>query len=255
MLRSFTGLSHLTRIMVALALVVLLQALSGCAYKHHKVDPADPLERYNRKMYAFNKVVDRLYIRPVTEVYSRFMPTFVQNMVNNFFQNLGEIPTIANDILCGQFSHARSDAARFVLNTTWGIGGLFDVAAKVGRERRRVDFGQTMAYLGYKQSTYFVIPILGPSTIRDAGGRFVNYGMSVYPYIRPSGVRYSLYALNAIDVRAELLKTAPLLEESFDEYTLVRDLYLQHRQAEINGNRVNKGDGAANTPPLEGPPD
>lgn len=239
------------RTLIFIGLISTVTTLSGCSWKNK----IDPLERYNRPMYKLNKVIDNLYIKPTANAYHKFLPGFLKKRVNNFFENLIQIPIIANDLLQGKFEHARNDSARFVLNTTWGVGGLFDVASKAEIPRHYEDFGGTLAFLGYRQSAYVVLPILGPCTIRDTFGRTVNYYMSVWPYIRSDHWRYSLLGLNMLDTRAGLLKVDPLLKEQtdagIDEYSFVRDNYLQHRQVEINKDKDN-----GQTPDeLEGPPE
>jgi phospholipid-binding lipoprotein MlaA len=242
-------LKTLIRTIVSLYLTGTLVILSGCSFKNK----VDPFEHYNRPMYKLNKVIDSLYIKPAAHAYNKCLPEFFKRTVNNFFQNLGEIPTIANDLLQFKFAHARDDSARFILNTTWGVGGLFDVASKAKIERHHEDFGETLAFLGYKQSAYFVLPIIGPSTIRDTVGRTTNYYMSVWPHLHSESWRYSLLGGNMLDTRVGLLKSDPLLQEQsgIDEYSFVRDTYLQYRQAQINEAK----DSTQSTVELEGPPE
>lgn len=206
--------------------------LSGCAFRN----PIDPFEGVNRGVFVINKTLDCAILKPAARIYQKFLPKFVQNRINNFFQNIVEIPTIANDLLQADFPNFRNDASRFLLNTTWGIGGLFDVASTADRCRHFNDFGQTLGKWGYKNSIYIVLPFFGPSTVRDSIGRAVNYGMSPWPYIRPTGLGWGLYAAFAIDARAYYIKLEPAIDEAaVDEYVFFRDAYLQHRAVEIRG--------------------
>lgn len=236
---------HCAKVVVALLLVC---QLAGCVQKNKQ----DPLEKLNRRTYAVNKALDRVIIKPVAQAYVALIPKFVRIPVSNFFQNLSEVPNIFNDMLQGEFSLARHDAARFVLNTTWGIGGILDAAAFAGLERHQQDFGITLARWGYKNSVYFVIPLLGPSTIRDGVGRVATFYMSVPAYLRNVALRNSLYITNAVVIRSDFLNIEPALGEAVDEYAFIRNAYLQNRQYQINGQKL-RIDGQK--PNLEGPPD
>jgi phospholipid-binding lipoprotein MlaA len=242
-------------------LLGLLITLSGCTFKKKQ----DPLEGINRGVFVLNKVVDTFVLRPVAVFYSRALPKPIQTGVGNFFQNLREIPNVANDILQWNWHNASNDAARFVLNTTLGIAGLFDVAAKGGLERHRVDFGETLAVWGYKESIYLVLPLFGPSTFRDGVGLGANIYLSVWPYIRPDYIAWNLFVLNQVDERAALLAVEPIFEsivgDEQDEYAFIRNAYLQHRQSQIEALGAKKttstGVEASETkqPALEGPPE
>lgn len=206
--------------------------LQGCSFKNK----VDPFEGINRGVFVLNRAFDRVLLKPTARIYETVIPKFFRNRINDFFQNLTEIPTIANDILQADFASFKNDASRFALNTTWGLGGLFDVAACAGRKRHFNDFGQTLGKWGYKQSAYIVLPLFGPSTVRDAIGRAANYGMSVWPYIQSNEFGWGLYALFVIDSRAEYMKFEPVINEvAIDDYVFFRDAYLQRRAAEIRG--------------------
>lgn len=214
---------------------ILILGLVGCTCAPLK--KADPLECFNRGIYGFNKGVDGLLIRPTARIYQQAVPKPFKTMIGNFFQNLREIPTIGNDILQARFKDARVASTRFILNTTLGIGGLLDVAAKAGLEVHTNDFGITLAKWGIVESVYVILPILGPSTARDAIGAWgVTYYMSVYPYIHSNRWRYGLLGLNLIDSRATFIKhEEAFAEAAVDEYKLVREAFLKHREYEING--------------------
>lgn len=232
-----------------LTLFPLIAALPGCAFKKK----CDPFEGINRGVFVINKALDSVVLRPTARLYQVFVPKFFQNRLNCFFQNLGELPTIANDVLQMEGESLCSDTARFVLNTTLGIGGLFDVAELKGLKRHYADFGQTLGRWGYRDSVYIVLPFFGPSTVRDSIGRAVTYGMTVWPYLRPERLNWTLYILNIIDTRANYLKFEPMIDAvAFDEYLLIRDAYLQRRACEITVPGANV---LTETSTLKGPPE
>lgn len=234
-------------------ILILLLCNTGCCIKNRQ----DPLEGLNRGIYGVNKALDTVIIKPTARAYEAIIPRVIRIAVSNFFQNLSELPNIANDLLQGEFCLARHDAARFVINTTWGIGGLLDAAAMAGLERHKQDFGLTLASWGYKESMYFVIPVFGPSTIRDTIGSAANFWMSIPPYLRNVKVRNGLFILNAVDKRVVLLKTEPAIQEAVDEYVFVRDAYLQYRQHLISDAEMEECIDGQNVPApkLEGPPE
>jgi phospholipid-binding lipoprotein MlaA len=189
----------------------------------------DPFEKFNRKVYAFNTVVDKAIIRPIAKTYDFVMPSPVKKGVSNFFSNLDEVPTIANDLLQANFSQMCIDTGRFVINSTIGIGGLFDLAARMDLEKNHDDFGITLAKWGARKSPYLVLPILGPSTIRDTVSLPVNAEMSVITHIDDNDTRLALQGTQLISTRAQLLQGDQVIDEAFDPYVLVRDAYLQRR--------------------------
>jgi phospholipid-binding lipoprotein MlaA len=200
---------------------------SCCACKNKK----DPLEKLNRGIFRINKTVDTLYIKPIALAYQKFIPQPYRYAVHSFMKNLRTIPTIANDILQGRFKDARLATARFVINTTWGIGGVLDVASMAHMDEHLNDFGLTLAHYGFKNSFYVVLPIAGPSTYCDTIGRGVDAFLNIWPYIKPRGLGWGLYGLYLLDTRVNLLVADPLIEEAaVDEYTFVREAYLQHRR-------------------------
>jgi phospholipid-binding lipoprotein MlaA len=148
---------------------------------------------------------------------------------------------------------AGSNTTRFLLNSTWGLGGVFDVAAAGGLEPRRQDFGLTLAKWGYQESTYIVLPFLGPSTVRDTIGRFVTYEMGLPAHLKSVAWRNRLIIGNYVDTRMSLLKVDPLMEEAVDQYIFARDAYFQHRTYEIGDKEA--GSIANREIKLEGPPE
>ncbi len=227
---------NIKKLRLGLGLLYCLCFLLGCATtKGANTNPQDPYENINRKSFAFNRMVDKAVIRPVSYAYHTVMPNFVLRAVNNFFSNLQDIPTTANEILQFKLYNAWSDVWRLGINSTIGIFGLFDVASNMGLTKHYEDFGLTLAHWGVKESIYLVVPFLGPSTLRDFAGFPVNIGMTVYPYIHPLAASYELYGGSIVSDRAQLLDADQFVEQALDPYIFVRDAYLQKRQAEISG--------------------
>ena len=219
------------RALVALAMLVLL---AGCAGRVAVEDrhPDDPWEGFNRSVFTFNDTLDRAVLKPVARGYRWATPQPVQTGVGNFFSNLGEIRTTLNSLLQGKPGNAGRSTSRFLLNTTVGIAGLWDVATPMGVTAEREDFGQTLGVWGVGEGPYLVLPLLGPSTVRDTGGMPLD--MVTYPvyYVENDKVRYGLTALRIVDIRAGLLDQEELIQG--DRYTFIRDAYLQRRRFEVN---------------------
>jgi len=209
-------------IKLALSIVVIL--LSGCSSQN-----PDPLEKINRPIFAFNKGVDKVVIKPIAKVYDAIIPNPIQKGISNAFLNVGEFPIIINNLLQLKIGSAITDTWRLIINSTMGVGGLYDPATYFGLKRNYQDFGLTLSRWGIN-TAYFVIPILGPSTITDAIGLLVDYEFfMVYPYIDSKTLRYSLLGLDMIRLRVELLPTDKVVDEAFDPYVLLRDAYKQRR--------------------------
>jgi len=229
-------------------------ALSGCAFKK-KVDPYEGL---NRGMFLINKTVDKLYIKPIACAYDKFLPKPYRYVCHCFLKNIRTIPTIINDILQCKIKEARKAAARFTVNSTLGVGGLIDVASLGKMEEHQNDFGLTMAHYGYKDSIYIVLPLAGPCTVRDTIGRGVDTFLSIGPFIRPAKLGWALFGLYLIDTRAKLLQAEPILAEAVvDEYTFMRDAYLQNRRYQMKegkeGGEAGSSAEVSVTPELENP--
>jgi len=191
----------------------------------------DPYQDYNRSIYKINNKLDEVIAKPVATFYQKIMPKPLYNMVNNFFNNISNIPTVINDVLQGNLYQADSDSWRFVINSTIGIGGFFDVAQHTGLEYNYEDFGLTLAQWGWTDSSYFVLPIYGPNTIRGTIGKPITYYMSIFPYIKNWRIQWGLYALYLINERAQLLQYQNVMDNAaLDPYIFTRDAYLQ-RQA------------------------
>lgn len=195
----------------------------------------DPLEKFNRVVFVFNDTLDIYLIKPVAELYNAIIPKPLNQGIHNFFNNLGQIPIVVNDLLQFNFYQGAKDTSRFVINSTMGIGGLFDMATRMNLPYFQNDFGLTLATWGYRDSSYLVLPFLGSNTIRDGIGLSVDYfAFSVYPYVEPQSRRYQLLGLFYIDHRANLLQFEPILEEAaIDKYVFMRNAYMQHRTYQI----------------------
>lgn len=219
------------RFRTALVLGLLsLTLFAGCASTNN---PRDPLEPLNRAVYQFNDGLDKIVMKPVATVYREALPDFVRTGVTNFFSNLYDILTALNSLLQGKIADAASDVGRIAVNTTIGIAGLFDVATEIGLEKHKEDFGQTLGRWGIGDGPYLQIPFLGPSSIRDAVGTFVDVKVDPIGWIWRNHIatRNSLWGLYFVNLRAILLDSTKILEEAaLDPYEFQRDAYLQRRR-------------------------
>ncbi|MFZ9642089.1 MAG: MlaA family lipoprotein [Candidatus Methylopumilus sp.] len=222
--------------------ICLITLMTGCTTVENK----DPLEGINRGVYKFNDVSDKALFKPIAGAYKAVMPTPVQSGVNNFFANLKTFVTSINQVLQFKFNKAAESAGRFVINSTIGIAGLFDVASRQGIPQYKEDFGQTLGYWGVGNGAYLMLPILGPSTLRDTVGLVTEtYTVDPLMYIDDVAVRNSLVATKFIDARAQLLPGSDLLDEAaLDPYAFMRDAYLQRRANQVSdGTASNNNDG------------
>jgi len=212
------------------ALLVVSLALAGCASTGGG-DPRDPWEGLNRNTFAFNDTLDRAVMKPVAQGYEKVVPAFAREGVNNFYSNIEDIGTSLNNLLQGKVAEGLSDAGRFVVNTTLGIAGLWDIATPLGLEKHDEDFGQTLGWWGVPPGPYFVIPFLGPSTVRDAPAKAVEPSW-YYTYEYGANHWYwTWWGVDKVRTRANLLKAETVLEQAaLDRYTFVRDLWLQRRR-------------------------
>ncbi|WP_394424342.1 VacJ family lipoprotein [Vreelandella stevensii] len=194
--------------------------------------PEDPWEGFNRRVFAFNDVLDRYALKPVATGYKTVTPQPVQTGVGNFFSNLAEIRTAINSLLQGKPANAGLATSRFLINSTVGIGGLLDYATHMEITAEREDFGQTLAVWGWEDSRYLVLPLLGPRTLRDASGFPLDIAAHPITYMDDHQLRAGLTALDIVHLRAGLLDQESLIRG--DRYRFIRDAYLQRRQFEIN---------------------
>lgn len=213
-------------------MVPVLFVLSACATVNETTE-SDPLESFNRTMYDFNKGLDTAILKPVAKGYDAVTPGPVKQSVSNFFANLDELPTFFNQLLQGKVTDGFSDLGRFVINTTIGLGGIFDVATKMGIPSHDEDFGQTLGAWGVEPGPYLVLPLLGPTTIRDGFSRPVDNLGTVQNRIVHIRTRNSLHVMNLVDLRYRLLALDSQLEDAVDEYSFVRDAYLMRRQYQV----------------------
>lgn len=226
------------RFFQCLLLASLVFILTSCATNTLPANQQDPYEHFNRKVFAFNNALDRAFFRPVAKVYDKVLPSPVKKGVYNFFNNIGDVTSAANEVLQLDFSQAIADLARVTINTIVGVGGLFDVATRLGLERDVEDFGMTLAHWGAKNTPYLVLPFLGPATIRDAVGLPINYlFLSPWGYIQSSEVQYTLAGLYYVQRRASLLIGDAVIDQAFDPYVFMRDAYLQRREFLIKENK------------------
>jgi phospholipid-binding lipoprotein MlaA len=218
-----------------LAAVVLTGGLLGCASIPPGAgnEPQDPFEVYNRHMFEFNDRVDRALLKPIAQIYEASLPEVVRNCVGNAFANVGELPTALNNLLQGKPVNAISDLCRFAINTTVGLLGCFDVASKMDLRRNNEDFGQTLGRWGLESGPYLVLPLLGPSSIRDTAGRVVDMGVTdPVGYVDHVRTRNTLTGTRVVDTRASLLEAEKLIDAAaLDKYQFVRDGYLQRRRS------------------------
>jgi phospholipid-binding lipoprotein MlaA len=196
----------------------------------------DPWESVNRPIYKFNDVIDTYALKPLAQGYQYIAPQFVEDGVHNFFQNIGDVRNLANDILQAKPHAAGVDTARLIFNTTFGLLGVIDVGTKMGLQRNDEDFGQTLGYWGVGSGPYVMLPLLGPSTLRDAPSKYVDSYTAPYRYVDDVPVRNSFYALDIIDTRASLLSSEKLI--TGDRYTFIRNAYLQNREFKVKDGQV-----------------
>lgn len=197
-------------------------------------DAVDPLERVNRAVFEFNDTIDRNLLRPVAQSYRDHLPDWTRRGIGNFFGNLREPIVIVNDLLQAKFEQAASDLARFIFNSTFGLFGLLDVATPMGHLRHDEDLGQTLGVWGLSPGAYLVLPLIGPSTARDALGLAGDLQLDAVYYIDDGWTRAGVGALRAVHTRSVLLSASRVLEASaLDVYLFTRESYLQRREARV----------------------
>lgn len=200
----------------------------------------DPWEGYNRRMHRFNNAVDRRVAKPLARGYVRAVPRPVRLGVSNFFNNLSQPLTMVNSLLQGKPKQAGQAFGRFLLNSTFGVAGIFDPATRANLPQKSEDFGQTLGVWGWKRSRYFELPLFGPRTVRDVFGMAGDAPLSPMRQVEADRVRVPLQGLQLVDVRTQLLTTDSLREGAQDDYALVRDAWSQRRDYQIFGDRASK---------------
>ena len=224
--------TKMTKHLVSVAFAaVVLGGLGGCATTES--NPKDPFESFNRAMFAVNEGID-VVVKPVAKGYDAAAPLPVKAGIGNFFGNLWDVLTAVNNLLQGKGSQGFSDIGRVLINSTIGIGGVFDVASEIGLEKHMEDFGQTMGVWGVDEGPFFFWPLIGPRTTRDTFGWAVDSFMDPVWYVEDISLRNSMVGVRYIDLRASLLQTDKLVDQAaIDRYTYIRDAYLQNRRSEI----------------------
>lgn len=236
----------------AAALAMFLASLAACATP--PTDPAaraefdrtnDPIEPFNRRMFAFNLYVDDHVAKPVAKAYRDNIPKFFRDRFRDFYDNVTSPVTFINDVLQNESARAAETATRFTVNTVMGIGGLWDVAGQYGLKKHKEDFGQTLAVWGVKEGPYVMVPLLGPSNPRDLTGKVVDSFLNPISYgFSAAGIAWLEIVAGAIDVidtRAGLIEPMDELRRtSLDFYAAVRSLHRQNRESEISNGKVQK---------------
>lgn len=211
------------------ALVLGMALLTGCATVANP-DPRDPFESYNRSMTSFNEHVDAMVLKPVAIAYQDVAPAPVRTGVSNFFANLGDVWSFVNNVLQLRGEAAASSFMRVNVNTFMGLGGVLDIASELGIDRYKQDFGLTLGRWGVATGPYVVLPILGPSTVRDTFALPVDWAGDVVTYVDPVSTRKGLNVLHVVEVRSNLLRASNVLDNAaLDKYSFMRDVYLRVR--------------------------
>lgn len=218
-------------------------------------DPRDPWEGFNRGVYSVNDSIDRVVVKPVAQAYTYVTPQPVRSCISNIFGNLGDVWSAANSFLQGRGLDGINTVGRVLFNTTMGVGGCFDVASETGAYKIPNDFGVTLGVWGIGQGPYLVLPLFGPSTVRDGVGRIADTASPVAlgQLVENTRWRNSLWGLQLVNTRANLLDTTDMIDRvSIDPYSFVRDAYLQRREGQVRGNNA---DAPQNLPDYSDPDD
>lgn len=215
----------------ALAATALVLALmQGCATGPN-ANPADPLEPMNRAVFGFNDKVDQAVVKPAATLYQNVTPALVRQGVSNVFANISDFWSTVNNILQAKPEAATDSFFRFTTNTLWGLGGIFDIATDMGIPKHRENFGRTLGHWGVAPGPYLVLPLFGPSSVRDTAGRLVDMPGDLVSSSKNISARNSLMFVRAVDTRANLLSAGDFLEAAaLDKYSFARDVYLQRQR-------------------------
>lgn len=217
------------RTLPAIALATLF--LAGCATPRNNYDP---LESINRPIYSFNTTVDKYVLRPVSKAYVDYTPKPVRSGVSNFLGNIGDLFAIPPALLQGKLFEVEANLIRVLVNTTAGIGGLFDVASKMDIPKTDADYGQSLGKLGMGTGPYLMLPLLGPSSTRDLVNPAISFTYGPTHWINDDPAKYTYIATNAVDTRAQFLPLDAMLAEQYDQYAYVRDAWLQRRWSTVH---------------------
>jgi len=233
MMHTISAPTAIRAVRLTCVLAVMLLA-AGCATAPGRTHGEDPWQGFNRGVYKFNDTVDRATLKPVAKGYVKITPRWFRAGVGNFFSNLSYPITIVNEFLQGKPGTGLHDTGRFLVNSTIGIGGLIDVATRMGLQANDEDFGQTLAVWGVGSGPYIMLPFFGPSSLRDAPSKVVDYFLSPLTYIdQPWEAEWGERALDLVHTRAQLLSLDPTLQKTFDPYGFTRDAWVQRREFEI----------------------
>ncbi|ADJ27271.1 MlaA family lipoprotein [Nitrosococcus watsonii] len=220
---------------------ILLSLSAGCATNATYDASHDPFEGFNRAIYKFNDAADRYVMKPIAKGYDKVVPTPVDKGITNVFSNLNDLIVGLNGILQGKFQQGLTDFARFLANSTVGIGGLFDVATSGGMVKHDEDFGQTLGVWGFNTGPYLVLPLLGASNIRDGVGLGVDALTWPVSYMGNFGTRLGLAGIRTVDLRADLLEATDILKEAaLDPYVYTREAFLQRRKFLVYDGKIPK---------------
>jgi phospholipid-binding lipoprotein MlaA len=218
----------------AIAVLGVLLMSAGCASTPGRTHDEDPWQGFNRGVYKFNDAIDRAALKPVAKGYRKITPRWIRTGVGNFFSNLSYPATFVNQFLQGKPGLGFKDTGRFLVNTTIGIGGLLDVATKMGLEAHDEDFGQTLAVWGVGSGPFLNLPFLGPSSLRDTPSRAVDYFLGPLEYVEiPWETEWGLRAIDLVHTRSELLPLDATLQKAYDPYAFIRDAWVQQREFAI----------------------
>lgn len=216
---------------LAIGFVLLLQACASVK----NADVRDPWEPMNRSVYNFNEVLDNVAIKPAAKAYTVVLPSPVRTGIHNFVGNLGDVWTLANTALQLKLQATAETFMRITVNTVFGLGGVLDVATEMRLEKRKEDFGQTLGYWGVKPGPYVVLPVLGPSTLRDALTTPLDMQGDVTQQFNDQATRNVLTTTRVLDVRSSLLESLDVIKAAaLDPYSFVRDAYLQKRENDVH---------------------
>jgi phospholipid-binding lipoprotein MlaA len=216
---------------IAPALAVIAAMVSGCALSPSKTDP---FEQWNRGMYSIHESVDGALIKPVAQAYVRDAPVLLQTGISNFFGNIDDLFTGVNYALQGNGNRAGDAFGRVLLNTTFGIGGIFDLASQAGIPKDKNDFGITLGKWGAPDGPYFFVPLFGPTTLRDGTGAAIRIYASPTGFIGDETVRWTVWGINYGDTRAQALQTEGVLDQAaLDKYRFLRNAYLRARRYQL----------------------
>lgn len=216
--------------LLSLLLISTIVLFSGCATTAQIKENRDPFEKINRPIHRLNHALDNALLKPVTKTYVKVIPQPIRSGVSNVFSNLGEPNVIINDVLQGKMNLAVSDTMRFIVNSTIGLGGILDPGTQMGLEKHHEDYGQTFATWGFGEGPYLVLPLSGPTTLRDLPGGFLNSFTNPLVYINNDVVRFAIGTLGTVNTRSNNIDNIETVDESaIDRYIFVREAYRNNR--------------------------